>query len=42
MPRLIKRYANRRLYDVQAKKTITFQGLADLIKEGRDVMVMDN
>lgn len=42
MPRLIKRYANRRLYDVQAKKTITLQGLAELIREGRDVMVMDN
>lgn len=42
MPRLIKRYANRRLYDVQEKKTITLQDLGDLIKEGQDVMVMDN
>jgi polyhydroxyalkanoate synthesis repressor PhaR len=42
MPRLIKRYANRRLYDVQAKKTITLEGLADLIKKDQDVMVMDN
>lgn len=42
MPRLIKRYANRRLYDVQAKKTITLEGLADLIKKDQDVMVVDN
>jgi polyhydroxyalkanoate synthesis repressor PhaR len=42
MPRVIKRYANRRLYDVQGKKTITLQGLAELVKEGHDVTVMDN
>ncbi len=42
MPRLIKRYANRRLYDIQEKKTITLQNLAELVKEGQDVMVMDN
>jgi polyhydroxyalkanoate synthesis repressor PhaR len=42
MPRLIKRYANRRLYDVQAKKTITLEGLADLIKKDQDVVVVDN
>ncbi len=41
MSRLIKRYANRRLYDVQEKTTITLQGLAHLIKEGQDVMVVD-
>lgn len=42
MPRLIKRYANRRLYDVEAKKSITLQGLAELIKEGHEVKVIDN
>jgi polyhydroxyalkanoate synthesis repressor PhaR len=42
MPRLIKRYANRRLYDVQQKRTITLQDLAELIKEGHEVTVMDN
>jgi len=42
MPRLIKRYANRRLYDVQGKKSITLQDLAGFIKDGHDVMVVDN
>ena len=42
MPRLIKRHANRRLYDTQEKRTITLQDLARLIKEGHDVMIMDN
>jgi polyhydroxyalkanoate synthesis repressor PhaR len=42
MPRLIKRYANRRLYDVQGKKSVTLQDLAGLIKDGHDVMVVDN
>ena len=42
MPRLIKRYANRRLYDVQQKKTITLLELAELIKAGADVQVVDN
>jgi polyhydroxyalkanoate synthesis repressor PhaR len=42
MPRLIKRYANRRLYDIQDKKTITLQDLAELIKEGHDVIIVDN
>ena len=42
MPRLIKRYANRRLYDTQEKRTITLQDLAELVKEGHDVMIMDN
>jgi polyhydroxyalkanoate synthesis repressor PhaR len=42
MPRLIKRYANRRLYDVQDKKTVTLQDLAELIKEGHDVIIVDN
>jgi polyhydroxyalkanoate synthesis repressor PhaR len=42
MPRLIKRYANRRLYDAQEKRTITLQDLAGIIKEGHEVMIMDN
>jgi polyhydroxyalkanoate synthesis repressor PhaR len=42
MPRLIKRYANRRLYDVQKKKTITLIDLAEIIKAGEDVQVVDN
>jgi len=42
MPRVIKRYVNRRLYDVQEKKTVTLQDVAELVKSGEDVMVIEN
>jgi polyhydroxyalkanoate synthesis repressor PhaR len=42
MPRVIKRYVNRRLYDVQEKKTVTLQDVAELVKQGEDVMVIEN
>jgi polyhydroxyalkanoate synthesis repressor PhaR len=42
MPRVIKRYVNRRLYDVQEKKTVTLQDVAELIKAGEDIMIVDN
>ncbi len=42
MPRIIKRYVNRRLYDVQEKKTVTLQDVAELVKKGEDVMVIEN
>jgi len=38
----IKRYPNRKLYDTDAKQYITLAGIAQLIKEGRDVHVLDN
>ena len=38
----IKRYPNRKLYDTDAKQYITLSGIAQLIKEGRDVQVVDN
>jgi polyhydroxyalkanoate synthesis repressor PhaR len=42
MPRVIKRYVNRRLYDVQEKKTVTLQDVAEMVKAGEDVLVVDN
>jgi polyhydroxyalkanoate synthesis repressor PhaR len=39
---LIKRYANRKLYDTEAKRYITLHGIAKLIQEGEEVQVVDN
>lgn len=40
--KLIKRYANRRLYDADTSKTITLDDVAELIKTGHEVKVIDN
>ncbi len=40
--RLIKRYENRKLYDAQAKRYITLDGIAELIRQGQDVQVIDH
>ena len=42
MPRVIKRYVNRRLYDTEQKKQITLQDLAQLVKDDVEVQVIDN
>ena len=38
----IKRYPNRKLYDTEAKQYITLKGIADLIRQGHDVRVVDH
>jgi polyhydroxyalkanoate synthesis repressor PhaR len=38
----IKRYANRKLYDTEAKQYITLQGIAELIRQGEEIRVIDN
>lgn len=38
----IKRYANRKLYDTEAKQYITLDGIADLIRQGTEVTVVDH
>lgn len=38
---VIKKYSNRRLYDTQASRYITLDELADRIKSGTDVRVVD-
>jgi polyhydroxyalkanoate synthesis repressor PhaR len=39
---VIKRYPNRKLYDTEAKKYITLDGIAALIREGQEVQVIDH
>jgi polyhydroxyalkanoate synthesis repressor PhaR len=38
----IKRYANRKLYDVTDKNYITLDGISELIKAGEEISVVDN
>jgi len=42
MPILIKRYANRKLYNTQTSRYITLKGIAELIEQGEKVTVVDN
>ena len=39
---LIKRYANRKLYNTDTSRYITLKGIAQLLEEGHEVRVMDN
>jgi len=39
---VIKRYPNRKLYDTEAKQYITLDGIAELIREGEEVQVIDH
>ena len=39
---LIKRYANRKLYNTETSRYITLKGIAELIEQGEEVRVIDN
>lgn len=39
---VIKRYANRKLYDTEAKHYVTLDDIAGLIRQGNDVQVVDH
>lgn len=39
---IIKRYSNRKLYDTHAKRYVTLFDLADMIRQGDDVTVLDH
>jgi polyhydroxyalkanoate synthesis repressor PhaR len=39
---IIKRYPNRKLYNTEAKQYITLEGIADLIRQGEEVQVVDH
>lgn len=43
MPRkhLIKKYANRKLYDTETSRYITLEGISELVREGHDIEVVD-
>jgi polyhydroxyalkanoate synthesis repressor PhaR len=42
MTRLIKRYANRKLYDSKASRYVTLDRIAALVRAGDDVRIIDN
>jgi polyhydroxyalkanoate synthesis repressor PhaR len=39
---LIKRYANRKLYNTAASRYVTLRGIAELLEAGEEVKVVDN
>ena len=39
---LIKRYANRKLYNTASSRYITLKGIAELLDDGEEVQVIDN
>lgn len=39
---VIKRYSNRKLYDVEAKQYVTLDNLAEFIRKGEDIRVVDH
>ncbi len=41
-PRIIKRYANRKLYDTQHSRYVTLEQIAEMIRQGDDVQIIDN
>lgn len=40
-PVVIKKYANRRLYNTESSSYVTLDNLAELVREGRDFVVRD-
>lgn len=41
-PRVIKRYANRKLYDTRSSRYVTLPQIAELVRSGEDVQIIDN
>jgi polyhydroxyalkanoate synthesis repressor PhaR len=42
MTRLIKRYGNRKMYDTQTSRYVTLDGVAELVRAGEDLRIVDN
>ena len=40
-PVVVKKYANRRLYNTESSSYITLETLADMVRAGRDFVVYD-
>jgi len=38
---LIKKYANRKLYDTRASRYVTLDGIAQLVRDGHEIKVVD-
>jgi polyhydroxyalkanoate synthesis repressor PhaR len=41
-PRLVKRYANRKLYDTRESRYVTLQQIAEFVRDGEEVTIIDN
>ncbi len=41
-PRIIKRYANRKLYDTRDSRYVTLQQIAEHVRAGEEVTIIDN
>ena len=41
-PKVVKRYANRKLYDTDESKYVTLRDVAAFVQAGREVQVIDN
>ncbi len=41
-PRIIKRYANRKLYDTQHSRYVTLEQISEMIRNGDEVKIVDN
>jgi polyhydroxyalkanoate synthesis repressor PhaR len=39
---LIKRYGNRKLYDTQASRYVTLERIAEMVRAGKDLRIVDN
>ena len=40
--RVIKRYSNRKLYDTKASRYVTLLQIAEMVREGEEVQIIDN
>ena len=40
--RIIKRYSNRKLYDTRGSSYVTLLQIAEMIRDGEDVQIIDN
>src|SRR5512135_2912233 len=41
-PKIIKRYTNRKLYDTVESRYVTLDEIAEMIKQGAEVKIVDN
>src|SRR3954464_14062505 len=41
-PKIIKRYTNRKLYDTVETRYVTLDEIAEMIKQGGEVQIVDN
>ena len=41
-PKVIKRYTNRKLYDTVESRYVTLEEIAEMVKTGTDVKIVDN